>query len=613
MSLRSSNAAGPPLGASSLPPAFLVLALVLLGYWTVLAQRLSGSWTALPEYSYGWVVPVLCAMLFWDRWQRRPPPHLRRGLVRNRTGKSGAPAPSGGARTVSRTVSVAGGLLTGALLGVFVLARVSVEVIPTWRFALWAMALAVAGLTWLGLGLAGGGAWARHFFFPVAFFLLAVPWPTQFEFPFIQTLTQLNASLTVELMSLLGVTAVRMGNLILIEPGMVGVQEACSGIRSFQSTLMVALFLGELFRFNLWRRAVFVVLGATCSMGFNILRTSFLVWSCNREGLGAVDKFHDPAGWAVFAASFAVLAVIAWRLKRGDDREKAERRVTDARFGAETAPATPGTPDPAPGNTTSPPHPSVTSHASPETPSPRPALLLAGVMLLILFGTELGLRAWFATHRQARAATLEWELAPDAPRSRELPITRQVQALLAYDYGEGWETQDGPERWQGFYFRWDAPRSLGRRIICNEQVLGHQPEVCFTAAGMQVRQIYGHRRYTANGVPLVFKVYEFTDRNVPIFVFSCTWERGVEQRLDDGLRVEGEASTARGLREARLRLARGDRGVVDEARVLKLGVWGPRTLAEAEAALLRQLERLIRPAAPPDGGSANAPKPKRDA
>jgi exosortase len=606
MSLRSSNAAGLPRGTPPVSAGLLILALVLLGYWAVLAQRLSGSWTALPEYSYGWVVPLLCAMLFWDRWQRRPPPHAERKPLRRRAGGMDAPAQTGGARAVSGV----GVLLTGGLLGVFVLARVGVEVIPTWRFALWAMALAVAGLTWLGLGLAGGGAWARHFFFPVAFFFLAVPWPTQFELPFIQTLTQLNASLTVELMSLLGVTAVRMGNLILIEPGMVGVQEACSGIRSFQSTLMVALFLGELFRFNLWRRAVFVVLGATCSLGFNLLRTSFLVWSCDREGLGAADKFHDPAGWAVFAASFAVLAVIAWRLKRGDDREKAERQAAEALRAVDAAPDRTERPNPESGRTASVPSASATSPASFITPSARPALLLAGVMLVVLLGTELGLRAWFATHRQARAATLEWELVPDAPRTRELPITRQVQSLLAYDHGEGWETQDGPERWQGFYFRWDAPRSLGRRIICNEQVLGHQPEVCFTAAGMQVRQIYGPRRYTANGVPLVFKVYEFTDRNVPIFVFSCTWERGVEQRLDEGPRIEGEASTARGFREARLRLARGERGVVDEARVLKLGVWGPRTLAEAEAALLRQLERLIRPAATmPTGGTAASPEP----
>jgi len=594
---------------ASPPPRVLAavgsLGLALAAGWTIVVQRLSGSWMALPEYSYGWVVPLLCAMLFWERWQRRPP---RR---EHRTGSRGEH---------KRPALIAFWLCSAGLLSVFVLSRLAVEVIPTWRFALWALTLAMAGLTWLAFGLVGGAAWVRHFFFPVAFFLLAVPWPTQFEFPFIQTLTQLNASFTVELMALLGVTSVRMGNLILIEPGMVGVQEACSGIRSFQSTLMVALFLGELFRFNLWRRAVFVVLGASCSMFFNLLRTSFLVWSCDREGLGAVDKFHDPAGWAVFTASFAVLAVLGWRLKRGDDREKAEQRKSEMLIGRGWSQT--GTAETTENQTTGSRTPTLeagdwsSSSGAPVTPASqtlsrpgtretcgglsRPgitplALGLGFGLVLVVLGTELGLRAWFVAHRQARAATTEWELAADFPRTSALPISRQVASMLAYDHGEGWETQAGPERWQGFYFRWNAPRTLGRRIVCNTQVLGHQPEVCFTAAGMQVRQIYGHRQYVANGVPLVFKVYEFNDRNVPIFVFSCTWERGVEQALAEGLRIEGEATTGRGVREARLRLARGDRGVVDEARVLKLGVWGPRTLAEAEAALQHQLELLIRP------------------
>ena len=137
------------------------------------------------------------------------------------------------------------------------------------------MTAAVAVLTWSTLWLAGGWRWLAHFFFPVAFLFIAIPWPDRFEGPFIQFLTQLNATTTVEILSFLGMPSVRLGNLILIEPGLVGVQEACSGLRFFQSTLMVSLFLGELFRFDLWRRLTFVVLGTSLSMLFNIAWMKF--------------------------------------------------------------------------------------------------------------------------------------------------------------------------------------------------------------------------------------------------------------------------------------------------------------------------------------------------
>ena len=125
----------------------------------------------------------------------------------------------------------------------------------------------------------------------------------------------------------------------------------------------------------------------------------------------------------------------------------------------------------------------------------------------------------------------------------------------------------------------------------------HPPEVCFTAAGMELRQIYGKKQYIANGVPLVFKVYEFVDRNMPVFVFSCTWEKNVGQSLMEEGRTASDISTLGGMRMAIQKYAQGDRGITDEVRVLKLGVWGPRTIGEAEAAFQQQLNFLIRPKA----------------
>jgi hypothetical protein len=171
--------------------------------------------------------------------------------------------------------------------------------------------------------------------------------------------------------------------------------------------------------------------------------------------------------------------------------------------------------------------------------------------------------------------------------------------MLSYDRGQGWEwSGTGGDRWQAFLFSWDAPHNLGDRILSTAGATGHLPEMCFTRAGMQLRQVYGRRWYHASGVPLVFKVYEFADRNVPIFVFACTWERGVEQRVEESFQIGGMASTKRAIQETYLRFRAGDRGIQDEVRVFKLGVWGPRTIGEAEVAFQQQLNQLVSPAAP---------------
>ena len=65
------------------------------------------------------------------------------------------------------------------------------------------------------------------------------------EQPVIQGLTRLNTALTVEILGLLGIPAVPQGNVIELATGSVGIDEACSGIRSLQATLMISLFLGE--------------------------------------------------------------------------------------------------------------------------------------------------------------------------------------------------------------------------------------------------------------------------------------------------------------------------------------------------------------------------------
>ena len=517
-------------------------AAVLLGYWVVAVNWLGGLWSVLPEYSYGWAVPLLCVMLLWERWRTRP-----------------------SARAPSR--AVLGWQVVFLAAVIFGVMRVFFEITPYWRFAMWSFAASAVLLTVGSIYLVGGGRWVVHFGFPVLFFMVAIPWPERIEWPFIQALTRLNAAITVELLSLVKITAVRIGNLILIERGVVGVEEACSGIRSFQSTLMVSLFLGELFRFSFWRRATFLVLGALISFGFNIVRTAFLVWKCSTDGVEAVDRYHDPAGFTILGASFLGLLLLAWALNRRP------RRL-----------------------------PAVSPVAT-ETSVPPGLLERLGFARVVCLGLLLlvpmfAANHWFRTHEASRLHALGWTLdhAQLGDRASSVPIKKSVSAVLCFDQGVGWRWEDGSAyRWQAFLFEWDAGRSLHRRIAAAVSATRHQPEDCFTAAGMTLRQKFVNKIYVANGVPLVFNTYEFVDRGASVFVFASLWERDSMPKLAEEPKVVGEASTMRAIRESINKVFRGDRGITGEARVFKLGVWGPRTLSEAEAAFQQQLNLLVRP------------------
>ena len=118
---------------------------------------------------------------------------------------------------------------------------------PDWRLLSWFLALVVVSISLGFVYLIGGRPWLRHFAFPFLFFLVAVPWPVRIEQSVIQTLMRMVTTINVTFLQLAGVPALQHGNVIEVGKGFIGIEEACSGVRSLQATLMVSLFLGELY------------------------------------------------------------------------------------------------------------------------------------------------------------------------------------------------------------------------------------------------------------------------------------------------------------------------------------------------------------------------------
>ena len=139
----------------------------------------------------------------------------------------------------------------------------------------------------------------RHFAFPILFFFVAVPWPTNLEQFVIQGLMRIDALINVEILNAIGIPAVQLGNVIEVGSGFVGIDEACTGIRSLQATFMVSLFLGEFYEFAVARRIVLVVAGACLAFFCNLVRTFLLVWLGAEHGSETIKSWHDPAGHTI--------------------------------------------------------------------------------------------------------------------------------------------------------------------------------------------------------------------------------------------------------------------------------------------------------------------------
>src|SRR5205085_9155901 len=107
---------------------------------------------------------------------------------------------------------------------------------PDWRPLGWLHMAIAASVTLLAIWSGGGRTWLRHFAFPVLFFFVAVPWISPIEEPIVQGLMRGIAAIASETLNLFGIPTQLEGNLLRVNSGLVGVSEACSGVRSLQTS-----------------------------------------------------------------------------------------------------------------------------------------------------------------------------------------------------------------------------------------------------------------------------------------------------------------------------------------------------------------------------------------
>jgi exosortase len=265
-----------------LPPLTLILLLApswLATAWLV--QKAHWFWLHNVELQFGWAVLVLCGYLFTQAWPGRPVAHPRLSLTAGLTGLAGCLLLFA-VQLYQAGYGLTPASMSGLGLGFFL------------------VVLANLGFLW-------GWPGVRQFGFAFGFLLVALPIPTLLSGPVISLLQGGIAAINFEVLNLIGIPAVRHGHLMSIASGTVGIDEACSGIRSLQATLMISLFLGQLYRFGLGRRLGLILAGFCLAFVFNLVRTFVLVCIASHSGLAAVGRWHDSTGVSILVACFFCL------------------------------------------------------------------------------------------------------------------------------------------------------------------------------------------------------------------------------------------------------------------------------------------------------------------
>ena len=281
---------GPATGGNGqrhLVAAVLVTAGMGLLYADVLAG-LVRQWATDDNYSHGFFVLPLALYFAWER---------REGL----------------ARAVARP-SVAGVVVVALSLLVLLAGRLSAELFLT-RVSLVGVLVGTVLFVW-------GRDHFRLLVFPLSFLLLMIPLPAilfnQMAFPL-----QLAASQAGEAaIALAGIPVLREGNILRLPAQTLEVAEACSGLRSLISLIMLGMVLGYFTDRRTWARMAITLAAIPIAIIANASRVAGTGIASEWVSPTAAEGFfHTFSGWLMFVVAFGGLLLVQQvisRIGKGD-------------------------------------------------------------------------------------------------------------------------------------------------------------------------------------------------------------------------------------------------------------------------------------------------------
>ena len=469
------TAAGPRPTSPSFPWALLVV----LVTWCWAIWSCAEHWQANPNYSYGWAVPLLATGFAFRRYWRLPS-----------TNPAPQPALSSLSRAFQLTVAIAIVIMVFAL--------------EYWReqmwhpeIVLWSICLIAVLSTLAIFYFCGGATLARAELFPVAFFLTAVPWPPRFEQPLTSSLMKWVAVATTELLHWFGIEAQTSGGAIALPSGLVGITEACSGVRSMQAGIMFGLAMGEWFLLQPVRRIVLLGIAIVLALATNLIRTFVLCLEAHWHGVDYLDQVHDLIGNVVITALIGGIWIAGKLLSRPTGPRLAIQEIKDRSRSAFR-------------------HAFKLGH---------PVLRSLGLAFLVGI---IGARAFTAKiEAKDRTQTSPFFAAKIDKANQPRQLSREILSELHPTFAEYVHRQsaDLPRGADCFHFFW-------KPSPWNRFVLVHRPDICMPGIGWT--QTVPAQPVTAqlNGKPIQCQLFRFERGNVYALELWGVWRNGEALSID---------------------------------------------------------------------------------
>lgn len=254
-------------------PAAIYALLFFVIYSSALRWLVVNDWER-EGYSYCYLIPFVVAFLLW----------LKRDEF-----KTTASHPSfWGLAAIAM-----GGffLLFGELTGILIILYLS-------------MWLVVVGLCWLHFG------WKklRVIGFPLFFILTMFPLPAFLNIKIMLQLRLISTALGVKLIELFGLPVYCEGNVIHLSFTRLQVVDACSGLHSLITLVVLCLLLVYFFRDHLWKRLVFFISSVPLAIATNSLRIALTAVLHKFFGADVAEGFfHSFSGVFIFLFNIPLL------------------------------------------------------------------------------------------------------------------------------------------------------------------------------------------------------------------------------------------------------------------------------------------------------------------
>jgi len=261
----------------------ILLAGVLWAYWTPTLENLWARWMGSDEYSSGILVPFLAGYVLWNRRERLLGCIIRPSLM---------------------GIVV---LLAGQVLRLFGLVFMysSLENLS--------LVVSLTGLVILIFGWEFfGRVWSI-----LGYLLLMFPLPWSVGRTIALPLQEWATTSAIFCLETVGFQVIRRGNIVELNGVLVGVAEACNGLRMLTAFFVVSGFVILLSNRPRWQKLVVLVSSVPIALLCNTLRLAVTAAAFTRlDGQKWAGVFHDYGGLAMMPFALFLVAVELYFLSR---------------------------------------------------------------------------------------------------------------------------------------------------------------------------------------------------------------------------------------------------------------------------------------------------------